>query len=619
MLRYTQKTYLNLFLSTFFLNALFQKKAVLKAYRILFLFFTALSFVCVSNSAISASLNARVDRTNISIDETLNLSITFSGDSKQTGPDLSQLESQFEILSRNQSSRVQYTNGSVVSSTEWSFTLGPKNTGKLLIPSFKIDGAFSDAVEVTVSKAVTSNVNSGKDLYIETFVNKDSVYVQEQIILTQRLYIAANMNVDQLDPEELILNNVVMEELPSSKYTKKIGQKTYYIFEYSSAIFPQSSTNIVIPSLLWNLRTAQRSRSSVFDRLGNYQIKRLRTQEKTIEVKPKPASYPASMPWLPAADIQLSQDWSKGTDTFKIGEPITRTITIEAKGLTSSQLPQFIEDTNSDGIKLYVDQPQLNDDQTDVGVIGRRIESAAIVVTRNGEVTIPATRIPWWNTTTDSLEYLELDAKTLFVKSTQINATGGASNTSGKQIQTSSTDTNNAENDLTNINSLKNNQGWKITAIVFLISTLILLIMYLRELLIRKNAAHVKTDSSNPEQKPKISEKKSWANLQASLNVEKYNESRNLLLIWSNSLEGRQDSSLQQINKRSSSEDLSAAITGIDALLYADEKTQNSLISQWNSKVILDHLIKYRDYRLRSQKNEKKGSSANLTPLHPTV
>ena len=47
---------------------------------------------------------------------------------------------------------------------------------------------------------------------------------------------------------------------------------------------------------------------------------------------------------------------------LKVGEPVTRTITISARGLTAAQINPY--QNFSDNFKLYPDQPKL-DDQTD--------------------------------------------------------------------------------------------------------------------------------------------------------------------------------------------------------------------------------------------------------------
>ena len=64
-----------------------------------------------------------------------------------------------------------------------------------------------------------------------------------------------------------------------------------------------------------------------------------RSAEIILNVQPQPASY-SGRAWLPASDLSLSESWSQDlNDEVHVGDAITRTITVEADGLTSAQLP----------------------------------------------------------------------------------------------------------------------------------------------------------------------------------------------------------------------------------------------------------------------------------------
>ena len=548
------------------------------------------------------TLSATVDRASISEDETLQLSIVYTGEQKSREPDTTQLETLFDILSRNQSSRVQYVNGEVNSSTQWSYTLGPKLTGKLIIPSFQVEQAFSEAIEISVNAAQTGPNLGGQDVYIETSVNKESVYVQEQIVLTQRLYIASSISADQLDPQLLQLENVVFEELPSAKYTKNIGGQPYYVFEYSSAIFPQSSTTLVIPSLRWNLRVSDNSRSRFGSRFGSYKTRRLKTQEKVVEVKAKPSSYPAGHAWLPATNIQLEERWSKDANTFQIGEPITRTITINANGLTSSQLPQFITDSKTPDVKLYIDQAQLEDEQKSNGILGKRIESAAIVVTKNGKITIPATRIPWWNTTTDTLEYLELAEKVVSVEGT-LNVENLNQNK-------------NLPNDLIspeNINASSNENEssfWKSLSIISIVFNLLLAI----GLLIAYTRKGNSTDTSIVSTAVKSPNTVSWKTIEKTLKNNDLNQTRTNILAWQKNVDAENFSTIDETIRKHSSRALRSALGKLDKLLYAKDKSDKQ-------ESINEIITLLEDYKSKLKKQSKSISLTNeqkLASLHPS-
>ena len=119
--------------------------------------------------------------------------------------------------------------------------------------------------------------------------------------------------------------------------------------------------------------------------------------------------------WLPAANIAIIESWSGPVDDLSIGESVTRNIQISASGLSSSLLPG-ITYADLPGLKFYPDQPSSEDSANELGVTGSRTEGTAIVPSEAGDFVIPEVVIPWWNTTTDSLERAVIPARTLTVQ-----------------------------------------------------------------------------------------------------------------------------------------------------------------------------------------------------------
>jgi len=74
-----------------------------------------------------------------------------------------------------------------------------------------------------------------------------------------------------------------------------------------------------------------------------------------------------------------------------------------------------IEYEDLSGLRFYPDQPVRTDNANRNGVIGRRNEGTAMVASRPGEYVLPEVRLPWWNTTTDTLETAILPARTIRV------------------------------------------------------------------------------------------------------------------------------------------------------------------------------------------------------------
>ena len=134
-----------------------------------------------------AALTAIADRKVIDSNETLQLTVRFDGQVLTGEPDFAVLERDFRILSNNRQQQYSMINGRTESFTDWKLTLAPKRIGRLLIPSIRFKQDISDAIELTVRKASPSNA-TGQPVYTETLVDKSSIYVQEQLMLTHRLY-----------------------------------------------------------------------------------------------------------------------------------------------------------------------------------------------------------------------------------------------------------------------------------------------------------------------------------------------------------------------------------------------------------------------------------------------
>ena len=385
-----------------------------------FLFTALLILSTVGISSLSwAELTSKVNRTVLDSNETLQLRVRLDAQAFTSEPDFTPLQTDFEILSNSRQQQYSSVNGKAVSYTDWNLILLPKRTGIVLIPSLKYKREISNAVEVTVRAATTSgSAASGKQpIYTETLVDKSAVYIQEQIILTHRLYTSVQLRDYSLS--ELDIPGAIVQRLGDSQFQKVINGRNYLVLEVRYAIFPQSSGKLDIPPLRFGAyETASRSQFGSFSSRGNRVFRD--TDAKRIDIMARPAHVPANE-WMPSSKVELSEQWSGDLDSLIVGEPITRTIRINAQGLTGAQiLPlPIIESPN---YKVYPDQPQLEEQAIGDGVLGTRTESLALVPNRAGELVIPAIEMRWWDTKNQRMQTASLPATKVQVNpSTAIN------------------------------------------------------------------------------------------------------------------------------------------------------------------------------------------------------
>ena len=377
--------------------------------------FIAAMFLGSVQAAWGDSFDAVVDRTNISLNETLNLRLVYEGKQSNSDPDYTALAQQFDVLSNQKSMQHSIINGTVSASTEWRLILAPKNTGQLLIPPFSFNGQKSKPLVITVTQPSQDPTTGKEDVFLETFVDKSSAYVQEQVVITFRLYY--NRSVDSLDAAQLNIENARVESLPRVDYQKAIGQTQYGVAEFKYAVFADASGTIDIPAQTWTVRTTDQPSMSRFGfNGGRYKLHRVKTKALSINIEAKPDAYPVNAVWLPAQQVTLDEQWSQPPETFKVGEPITRTVTLHAEGAAAEQLAPIFSGEGTQDFKFYPDKPKQENQLLENGLVGQREESIAIVPAHGGQLTLPAVEVTWWNTESKQVEVAKLPARTVNVE-----------------------------------------------------------------------------------------------------------------------------------------------------------------------------------------------------------
>ena len=378
---------------------------------------TLLTLLLLSYAA-SAELVAKVDRSVLDSNETLRLELRYDSQVFRGEPDVSALSSDFEVLSNNRQQSYSSVNGKTQSFTAWTLQLRPKRVGILLIPSFNFKGDISNAIELRVRAAPANPTaaNPGSQpIYTETLVDSESIFVNQQLILTHRLYTSINLRDFSLS--ELKIDNALLHRLGDTTYQKIINNRTYLVLEVKYAIFPESIGLLKIPALRFGaFEVNSQSQFGVFNNRGNQVIRD--TQAKSVTVLPQPSSA-STNGWMPSKNVSLEQRWSGSLNNITVGEPITRTMTITARGLSASQITP-LDTLQSDNYRSYPDQPQLNQQMTDSDLISTRIESLAIVPNSPGKIVLPAIELPWWNTDTGRQEVARLAAVILEVKPSNV-------------------------------------------------------------------------------------------------------------------------------------------------------------------------------------------------------
>lgn len=372
----------------------------------LFLVFAALA--CLP---LKADLVATVDRTVISDADLLTLTVRASDETADHEPDLSVLDRDFEVVSvtpqRNNSFTIVNGQTSRVSYVDYVIRLSPKRMGELNIPALRAGNDTTRAIAIRVQRlSAAQRQQMNQHVFFETTVDTNEVYVQGQIIYSVKLFYTEAIGGDF--PQAPALPDTVVETLENEKrYESIITGKRYYVLEKRYAIFPQRSGELVIPRERF---IGSRGRGGFFSRKQSVTAV---SESHTINVRRIPESFTGDN-WIPARALAVKETWGEAAPTFRVGEPVNRTITLSAIGLSSASLPAMSEMT-IDNAKVYADPPAAENRVSEGGMNALQVTTVGIVPTVEGELFIPEIRIPWWNTQTDRQDVAVIPAATFTV------------------------------------------------------------------------------------------------------------------------------------------------------------------------------------------------------------
>lgn len=379
-----------------------------------------------------AAVSARLDRNTVYPGETVTLHITTTDDDMDVQPDLAPLSKSFAVLGTGSSSQTQIINGKRSDKHEWMIELAPLTEGEVTVPAIMVGNKQTAPLMLYVNKqsAVDNTVRSGQpdqnvqDIFIRSEVNgsQDDLYVQQQIFYTTRMYYRIPMIDGSFSAPDV--DNAVVEQLgEDQQFQTVIDGQSYNVVERHYAIFPDHSGKLTIGPVVFTGRmesqTTQRpgiggiggiddrmkqmlSQMGVDDSLFNSSFfggaskqVRLRSDAIVLDIKPRPDGYTGTT-WLPTPELTLQDSWSESLPVIRAGEPVTRILNIEARGLEAAQLPA-IQQLESNNLRIYPEQPELSNYSDGSWIKGRSEQRFTYVATEAGKVTVPEVRIDWWD------------------------------------------------------------------------------------------------------------------------------------------------------------------------------------------------------------------------------
>lgn len=364
----------------------------------------------------------------------------------------------FDVLmgpSRSQQSSTQIINGNVTSTSSITFTyiLMADKEGSYTLPGATIvaDGQSMTSNSVTIKVLPpdkASGVGGGKqqggssvssrsqaaggkitnnDLFATASVSKTTVYEQEAILLTYKIYTLVNLT--SLYPKMPDLKGFHTQEvdLPQKKTfsLEHYNGRNYNTTVWSQYIlFPQQTGKMEIPSIPFEATIAQRIASddpfdAFFNGGNNYvEIKKnIVTPKLVINVKPLPAGKPAN---FSGGVGEFSISSSINTQELKTNDAVTIKLIISGTGnlkLINTPEVAFPKD-----FEVYDPKIDNKFNLTREGLSGSKVIEYLAIPRHAGNFTIPPVEFSYFDLKSNSYKTLKTEPYVLKVEKGKGNA-----------------------------------------------------------------------------------------------------------------------------------------------------------------------------------------------------
>ncbi len=379
--------------------------------------------------------------THAAVTATLNQTAAFAGDhvtliiqsdqNNNAQPDLSVLQKDFEVQGSSTSSQINIINGRRSFKKIWTIELLPKSVGKLAIPAIAVGREKTSPLNIVITNLPPEvAAETSKHIFIESSVDLDNkeTYVQQQIPYTVKLYYDSAMQTGEVFSPQI--ENANIRALGNDKkYQVMRAGKKYVVVEKHFVISPEKSGVLHIPPTVVRGRIALsggdspalRKRMDETDMLNQFFAGKnqnpffnvpfdeffgrrvigpsrpfsISGEAMDVNVLPVPDSFTGDA-WLPAEALIMTDSWTEHPPELKVGEPVSRKLILQAKGLASSQIPD-IKIAKPEGMKVYTDQDKSETPNDGNTIYGIRQIDISYIPSKSGKVVIPEINVDWWD------------------------------------------------------------------------------------------------------------------------------------------------------------------------------------------------------------------------------
>lgn len=196
----------------------------------------------------------------------------------------------------------------------------------------------------------------------------------------------------------------------ATNFTERIGGVTWSKQRWEITLYPQASGQYVVPPIPVSVEVSAPDGSKVS---GN-----LYTDALEFSARLPSGKITDETAWFVAGDATLKQDWSASNKELRVGDAITRKVTLTAKDSLSVLLPDLISDESTNAYQSYPHPNRLSDTQSRGNYQSTRVEESVYVLQQGGDISFPPVDVYWWDSANNKLVTMTLEGKNYHVKHT---------------------------------------------------------------------------------------------------------------------------------------------------------------------------------------------------------
>lgn len=327
-------------------------------------------------------------------------------------------------------------------SMSFTGTFMGKATGKVKIgaASVKVNGKTYHTSPITIeilpqdspssSSSSSSSKASRNDIFIRAIPSKTSVYEQEALLVTFKLY-STSRNIgfeevkfpefDGFIEENIPMKNTIMLEMEHYK-----GKNYYTAILKQTLIFPQRAGKLTIPQGEFKMLVSEEPSSISEDSFFDFSVPvqyslPISSPQLTIDAKPLPEPQPTS---FGNAVGKFDLHWDLPEEDFKSNEVATIRLVVKGEGNLKLLSPPKVD--FPDSFEVYDPKSNTEIEASTSGVMGTKTFEYNVIPRNKGSFTIPAVVFSYFDPAQS--RYITVKAKPLSLKISQ-----GANDGKGRQ------------------------------------------------------------------------------------------------------------------------------------------------------------------------------------------